>query len=187
MVAPLYFDREIAAMLAMEKRILSGGWKPLASPNKKSARKRTNEFESVGIMSAEPLIGTPGYVFEIDVCHNLRSDSIHISLYAEIAPRRVLPICRYEIHDSLHTNPLWFPPVVIEGGQFHKHVYNERSIREGDQRDWCECASPLDLGGQCSPDIAMQRLKNKFIDDLHLNFDERDDRQTFINFGGTGQ
>jgi hypothetical protein len=180
MAAPLYFQREVEMVLALEKRAL---FESFRRPRKAEKRhRRHNEFEEVGVIRLEPEPLQPGIVLEMDICHNLRDDAISIALYAAIQPRPLRPFCRYDVHDSPHENPAWFPPPVIPPGVFHRHVYNERAIQEGDVEDWDACAEPLDLVLGGSPQSQKERLKHRFIADLRISFEDRDTRGQLFNF-----
>jgi hypothetical protein len=180
MAAPLYFQVEIDPLLLMEKRAVFESW---LRPSKKEKRRRHNEFEEVGNISIEADPPASGIAFAMDICRNLRTDAIAITLYAEIHPRPLIPICRYDVHDTPHPNPPWFPPPLIESGVYHRHVYNERAIVEGDPDDWCKCAEVLQIAPGGSPQVQLQRLRLAFIGDMKIRFEETDTLNEFLDFG----
>jgi hypothetical protein len=182
MAAPLYFQPEIDALLKMKKRIVADAWKPLTPAHKREAGKRQNSFEDVATMEAKAFDGSDKYEFQIELCHNLRNDAIAITLFAQIVPRNLTPICRYDVHDSPHNNPKWYSPRKIASGKVHRHIYNERAIRDGDLASWSDCGDSVRLPTGGSPASQRDRLKRKFIGDLNLHFDQREDQTLFVEF-----
>jgi hypothetical protein len=179
MAAPLYTQQEVAVLLAMPKRAPGGSWQP-TKPKKK---RRHNEFEHVAVVVVEPDPVVTGTGFELDICHNLATDELSITLYAEIYPRPLRPICRYDVQDCAHGNPDWFPPPLIAPGEFHRHVYSERAVTEGEPEDWDACAEALGIPTGGSPKAQLERLKKKAIDELNIVFEDRDTRNLLLDFG----
>jgi hypothetical protein len=184
MAAPIYSQSEVDSLVAMAKRIPDDDvLQPRTPAQKRKARRRINEFEEVSFMRCEPAEPLRSVALEVELCHNKRNDAISITLYAQIAPRPIRPICRYDVHDVPHENPPWFPPPLIEPGQFHQHLYSERAIREIDEEAWCACAAPLDVGLGGSPQTQLARLRKRFLADLHIAFDDRATRGLFMSLG----
>ena len=179
--APLYLQSEVDELLAMAKRIPdSDVSQPRTAKQKRRVRRRAYPGETFTILQCVPADGRPGIAFEVEVCRNLRNDSVVVQLFAQISPRPMRPICHYDIHDTPHENPPWFPPAMIDGGQFHRHVYSERAIRETDEDAWEACATPLDLGLGGSPNALEARLRKRFLDDLNIVFDDGGTRGLFM-------
>ncbi len=184
--APLYLQHEVDALIAMAKRIPDDDdavSQPRTAKQKKSARRRAYPNDEITILNCEPMYPAPGIQFEVEICHNLLNDSIVITLYGQIYPRPMRPICHYDVHDTPHENPDWFPPPSVESGAFHGHVYSEQAIRETDEDEWSACALPIDVGSGGSPNMQLTRLRKQFLADMNIDFDDRGTRGLFMTAG----
>jgi hypothetical protein len=94
-------------------------------------------------------------------------------------------LCRYEIQLVRHTNPKWFEPVFIGPRALHKHVYNERAIRE--DFPWDKCAEPLALKShprrRLSLEQAINRIAPIFLKELCVEILDRDTMSMFHGGG----
>lgn len=98
-----------------------------------------------------------------------------MTMKVELNGRRMHPFCRYELQDTVHPNPAWYPTKLIEPGQPHRHVYNIRAVQENLR--WDKCAEPLD--DQADTCV---RLREAFFTDLNLHTCDRQTWQNLLEF-----
>jgi hypothetical protein len=69
----------------------------------------------------------PSVRFKILTAANFSIGAYSIEVLGEIGNRGIEGLCRYEIHDSLHSNNhhCCASPPEIDSGQFHSHRFNE--------------------------------------------------------------
>jgi hypothetical protein len=176
MAAPIYSQIEADAVLALPKRIEHAAWE-------KRKTGRPTDYETSVTVAAIPEINGDGIEFCIEIRTNELTEDISVILTMRIGKRPLEGLCRYDIHDSDHDNPRWFTPATIAAGEFHSHLYSERSVQEFDR--WDKCASPLDLSPHGSPAQLRQRLWGRFLDDMRIKFS---DSETFDGlFGSAGK
>ncbi len=167
MAAPLYSQIEADALIAMPKRIEHAAWE-------KRKTGRPTDYEESTIVVAIPEVYDEKIVFAIEIRKNDLFDALSITLKGRIGKRPPEGLCRYDIHDNAHDNPPWFLPSFVNAGEFHRHVYQERSVQEFDR--WDKCAQPLDLSPDGSPQQLHARLWWRFVGDLKIKFS---DTETF--------
>ena len=163
MAAPVYKQVEIETLFALQKRATDSTWPVLRPADMGPARRRANVYEGVAQITVLPWDDSLVYKFRLEICRDTRTDHIAITLRAEIPPRPMLPICRYEVSDAPHANPAYCPGQGIESGTFHRHVYNEQAVREGGPESWDACAEALDLSSSGTGEAQMRRLANKML------------------------
>jgi hypothetical protein len=98
------------------------------------------------------------------------------TLIGEMPGRPDHPLCRYDIQASRHRNPQWWPPPVIPPRVIHRHLYNERAVREGQGWDWC---ADLVLAPELSARHNSAVLSQVFIDGIALTIQDPEVRDLF--------
>jgi len=81
--------------------------------------------------------------FIIEVCRCVARCEASFTLTGKLLGYTEHPLCRYDIQCSRHKNPKWFSPSMFGPFVPHKHVYNERGVR--DDYAWDKCAEPLQM------------------------------------------
>lgn len=163
MATSIYTQVEIDQMLATPKDIELDAWE-----DRTQDRKRSPNSVAIEVSARD----RDDMDFNIAIVRSPRIGSESITLIGKILGRDRRAIARYDIHDAAHKNPPWFDPGFIGPRQPHRHLYNERALKE--DREWHACAEPLDL-----PDDA-QRLLGKLLDDLNIRFsDSKTNTQLF--------
>lgn len=171
-------------LLGMPKRVFAEDWESRLHSDqavKPKKRRQVATFERKIRLKSRPEDSNASACFEIELVQNFRTDAVGLTLYAAIGLRPMLPICRYDFDDNEHENPDFCAFPSVTSGSFHRHVYNERAVRELDR--WDACAEKLELPTSGGPKQLLDRLKGRFLQDLHIRFERKDDQQSVFQFG----
>lgn len=148
-------------MISMPKRVEHEAWE------KRKHGRRTNG-ERGAVILAFPERAEVKAEFKIEIRRHDATDSFALTLEGRLIGRPFEGLLRYNVHDSIHRNPDWFPPPIVESGTLHRHVYREQAVREG--RDWDACAEVLNVDpkGSLSPNQQIERLIGAFLVDASI-------------------
>lgn len=133
MSAPGYTQAEIDYLIQVRKTVDWGAWN-----ERQSNREGSPDSAVVEVASDDP-----AWQFRMEIMRNPGLDETHLVMKACGRGRERQAIVRYDIQDNAHGNPPWFPSAVVDVGQPHRHIYNERAIRAG--LLWDACAEPVDI------------------------------------------
>jgi hypothetical protein len=134
MAAPIYTQDQVAAMIAMPKYVEHDAWE-------KRFDGRLGNDEERNRIKAQPADEKDLTEFVIEICRCIARGEASFTLFGKLLGYTEHPLCRYEIQCSRHTNPKWFSPSMFGSFIPHKHIYNERAVRE--DYSWDKCAEPL--------------------------------------------
>lgn len=119
--------------------------------------------------------------FVIETCRCPSRKEASFTLFGKLAGYPEQPLCRYEIQICRHNNPKWFPPPTVMPWVLHKHVYNERAIREG--HPWDKCAEPILKKmprNKLSLQQAMDRLSGIFLTETVVSVESPETNDLFF-------
>jgi hypothetical protein len=174
MAAPVYLQQQIVAMIATPKRVDYNAWQ-----NRYEGRAKQTEERSR--IEASPIDENDLTEFEIETCRCPAREEASFTLFGKLIGCPQEPLCRYEVQWCRHTNPRWFPPAYIGLRELHKHVYNERAIREN--WPWDKCAELLNVKKKPKKQLSLQqcieRLGGIFLDETHTTIDDPASRDLF--------
>lgn len=134
MAAAVYSQEQVSAMIAAPKYVQHEAW-----DKRTEGRAGTDEVRNR--IRAFPKDDQDLTEFAIEACRCIARGEASFTLFGKLIGYPEEPLCRYEVQLVRHTNPRWFSPLVVGPRILHKHVYNERAIREGWM--WDKCAEPL--------------------------------------------
>jgi len=160
-------------MISVRKRVAFDAWN-----KRKLGRATKGEFGCE--IKAEPEDASIPTAFKIVIRKDERTDTYSLTLEGKLPGRIFEGLLRYNVHDSIHANPEWFPPPIIESGDLHRHVYQERAVREG--RDWDACAELLKLPSAGSPNQQYERLLGKFMVDANIRVSDSETHTGLYGF-----
>ena len=125
----------------------------------------------------------PQVRFKIRTEANLSIGAYCIVLEGAIGDRQMEGLCRYDVHDSIHSNNCRCcdPPAQVFPGQFHSHRYNECTIRRGN--NWDKCATLLSIVDDPVFKRQIRELIGGFIDDMKLRFSDSGTHGTLFETG----
>lgn len=149
--------------------------------NRYDGRSGTDEVRNR--IKARPVDGDDLTDFTIEICRCVARQEASFTLFGKLVGYPDSPLCRYETQLCRHTNPKWFPPSVIPSRMLHRHVYNERAIRE--DWTWDKCAEPLKLKSVPKRKLSLQqsidRLAPEFLKDTKIEIHDPDSASLFFN------
>lgn len=125
----------------------------------------------------------PPVRFKIRTEANLSVGAYCIVLEGSIGNRPIEGLCRYDVHDSIHSNNCRCcdPPPQIFPGQFHAHRYNECTVRRGN--NWDKCAALLSIDDDPNFKRQIRQLIGDFIEDMKLKFSDSGTLGTLFETG----
>lgn len=175
MAAPLFNSADVAALIAMDKRIVLEEWQ--TKSELKQGRATT------GWLHARVRASAPDQAdvrFVVELRKSLRREEFSMTLLVSTPNVKDVAIVRYDIQTSAHVNPPWQGSQLIAPRVPHKHVYNPRAVSEGIADDWERCAEELQCPSGGTFASRVQWLRKAFLDDLGIHFDDREGRQSFL-------
>jgi len=174
MIAAIYTQEEVDAYYQLIKRVEENAW--IAAIGKQAKpNSRFNPAETKIAISLS--CDDPSLTFRLELCRNSEIESVSITLHVQQGSRTSQAICRYDIHDSMHVDSKTnIPPRTP-----HKHFYNQ--IDYQNTRRWDRTATIIDvLGTKGSYKQVFERLKKFVLDDLRIEFYDRDVKDKYRLF-----
>lgn len=156
-------------MMKMPKLVPHDAWQ-----NRFEGRKTTDEMRDR--VPCTPLDESDLTEFCIEICHCPARGEASFTLFGKLNGYTDHPLCRYETQIGRHVNPKWIDPYFIGAGILHRHVYNERALREG--WPWDKCAEPLKLTKVPKRKLSLQQAIDQmtpiFLRDLEIEIHDPD-------------
>lgn len=149
--------------------------------DRKDGRPGTDEVRHR--IKARPANNKDDYTeFVIEACRCVARGEASFTLFGKLIGYPEQAICRYETQLCLHKNPKWFPPPLIQRRAIHRHVYNERAIRE--DWPWDKCAELVTFDKamprkKLSLQQYIERIGPKFLKDTNTEVHDPDSRDLF--------
>jgi hypothetical protein len=166
MAAPIYSQAQVDRMIRTSKFVEQDAWQ-----NRSDGRQST--IEQRDRIKAAPKDDTNLTEFWIESCRCPGRCEASFTLIGKLLEYPEHPLCRYDFQISKHTNPKWFSPYVIGPRVPHRHVYNEKAIREG--WTWDKCAEPIHQKKRTySLEQAINLLAPIFLNDLRIEIYDPD-------------
>lgn len=167
MAAPVYTQSQAQSMIEMQKVVPHDAWENRFEGRPSTTQEIRNRIRVV----PEEEANLTEFIVETCLCPG-RGEAA-FTLLGKLLGYTEQPLCRYEVQISRHTNPRWFPPFVIAPRALHRHVYNERAIRE--DWPWDKCAELLKQPKRkLSLQQAIDILTPIFINDVRLEIHDPD-------------
>ncbi|MDP9172891.1 MAG: hypothetical protein M3O30_03385 [Planctomycetota bacterium] len=174
--APIYSQQQVTAMLKTPKVVEHDAWE-----NRFDGRKSTEEARVRIPVSPEDDADLT--VFAIESCKCIVRGEVSFTLFGKMLEYPEHALCRYEMQLCRHNNPKWFPPSFISSRALHKHVYNERAIR--DDMPWDKCAELLNLKKRPRRKLSLQQaidlITPIFINEIRLEIHDPNVRQLLFS------
>lgn len=180
MAATIYTQAQVVGMLAISKHVPFDDWEDQQGKNNRLKGREGTDEQRVRI-KVFPDDESDLTEFAVETCRCVARGEASYSLFGKLLgyPEHVL--CRYDLQTCRHTNPKWFPPFVIGSRVLHRHIYNERAIR--DDWPWDKCAEPLDIPKtkrKLSFQQSIDRLTPHFLADIKLEVYDPDTAGTLF-------
>lgn len=177
--AAIYSQKEADLILKLPKQIDRDDWENRATPRGRNEEERR---VNVSCSFVDPT-QCPDTKLTVTIKVKDSDDTMSLMLLAKIGKRPEQPMCRYEIQNAEHANPPWYPPPVVEFGEYHKHVYNVRAYEEF-FGDWDKCADVLGRPKKnSSPASELNALKEMFLRQLNIEIIDRDAASSIWSMG----
>lgn len=171
MAAPIYLQEQVSAMMATPKHVEHDEWQ-------KRFEGRAGNDEERNRIKVYPNDEKDSTEFVVETCRCIARGEASFTLFGKLIGYTEHPLCRYEIQISPHRNPKWFPPTMFGSLVPHRHIYNERAIRE--DHSWDRCAEPLKelavpkKGKKFSVQQWIDRIGPIFVKDVRLDVADPD-------------
>jgi hypothetical protein len=168
MAAPIYSQAQADAMIVAPKYISYDAWNEQWANLCARVRRPASDEDRVRIK----VESGDGDLTEfcVECCKCPARGEASYTLFGKLLGYVEHPLCRYDLQVCRHTNPRWFPPWVIGSRVLHRHIYNERAIREN--CTWDKCAEPLKIPKpkrKLSFQQSIDRLTPHFLTDIKLD------------------
>lgn len=171
MAAPVFSKSDVLRLIAMPKHVRYDDWQA-------DWKSREGSVPAVKI-KAFPNDEDEDIEFIIERVDRRDRGEVTLNLYVKLPElARAHPLCRYDLQNLRHRNPKWFTPKIIPSRTFHKHVYNERAVRENLPKDWALCAEPIDIKPERDFQRNLSKLLRVFLEELHIEMHDRIGQQT---------
>ena len=174
MAAPLYSQAQVAKLIAMPKFVPHDEWE-----KRTDGRPGPEERQRI---RAYPVDESDLTEFHIERCKWVARGEASFTLLCKLVGYPEEALCRYEIQLATHRNPKWFPPAYVGKRVPHKHVYNERAMREFGA--WDKCATPLVFKPAPKRKMSLQQyidrmIAPEFLKDVHVDIHDPDSMGLF--------
>jgi hypothetical protein len=158
--APIFNQLEVEQLLEMPKHAAHDAWED----------RHNGRNEMQARVPVTPDDKSAFVQFEVEAYKCPEKNEASFTLIAKSVGRPEQAICRYEIHIGRHKNLRWMSPVFVGSKIPHKHIYNEKAVR--DDWPWDQCAEPLkfkkSLPRKISLQQAIDRIAPIFLVEVHL-------------------
>jgi hypothetical protein len=171
MAAPIYSQEQVQRMLLVPKIVSHDEWE-----NRFAGRQSPDEQRDR--IKASPADADDLTEFWIEICRCAVRSEASFTMAAKLLEYPEHALCRYEVQLGSHTNPKWFTPHFVDRRALHKHIYNERAIREG--FTWDKCAEPVKQPKRkLSFQQAIDHLTPIFLEELRIEIHDPNVRGLF--------
>lgn len=171
---PIYTQTDVAQLMAVPKYVKYDAWA-------NRLRSRQTVGEQCKKLQVWPEDENNLTEFWVEARHRpIGRVKTSLTLYAKIPGRNGHAVCRYDVQDQKHTNhPKWFLPRYVGRLVAHRHIFNEKAVREG--HSWDACAEPLHLGDVGPVEHRIERTARVFLSDTNITVHDPDAMGTLFD------
>jgi hypothetical protein len=166
--APIYSQAQVAAMLKMPKIVDHDAWQGRQDG-------RESRDENRHRIEAQPEDKSNTTKFTIEICRCVVRAEASFTLLGKMLGYPEHALCRYETQICWHTNPKGYASGDIGPRAPHKHIYNEKMIRDG--YPWDRCAEGLKLKKvrrKLSLEQTINRMAPIFLNEINVEIFDPD-------------